>query len=90
MASSPLTIHSVEMSNHPDLVAHLFALLNQVRKQLGQEPLAVDAGTRFADALDSMGFVEFLALAAEEWGVSVDAIEQATGRRYDSVGELPG
>jgi len=76
------------MSPSPDLVARLLALLRQVREKLGHEPLAADAGTRFADVLDSMGFVEFLALAAEDCGVSMEDIERATGRRYGSVGEL--
>jgi 3-oxoacyl-[acyl-carrier-protein] synthase-3 len=76
------------MPSQADLVARLLARLNQVRQQLGQGSLAADAETRFADAFDSMGFVEFLALTAEDCGVSVEAIEQAAGRRYGSVGEL--
>lgn len=78
------------MASHADLVARLLVLLNQVREQLGQGLLAADADTRFAEALDSMGFVEFLALAAEDCGVPVETIEQAAGRRYGSVGELAG
>jgi 3-oxoacyl-[acyl-carrier-protein] synthase-3 len=76
------------MSSHAALVARLLARLHQVREQLRQAPVAADAATRFADALDSMGFVEFLALAAEDCGVPVEAIEQAAGRRYGSIGEL--
>jgi 3-oxoacyl-[acyl-carrier-protein] synthase-3 len=88
MDFSPLTIRSADMSPRPDVIARLLARLRQVREQLGQEPLAFDAGTRFGDVLDSMGFVEFLTLASEDCGVSVETIEQATGRRYGSVGEL--
>jgi hypothetical protein len=76
------------MSSHDTLVVRLLARLNQVREMLGLEPLAVDANTSFVDALDSMGFVEFLALAAEDCGVPVEVIEQATGRRYGSIGEF--
>lgn len=76
------------MSSHVALVARLLDRLHQVRKLLGQEPLAADANTRFVDALDSMGFIEFLALAAEDCDVPVEAIEQAAGRRYGSIGEF--
>lgn len=76
------------MSSHDALVSRLLDHLHQLRELQGQEPLAADANTRFVDALDSMGFVEFLARVAEECGVSVESIEQATGRRYGSVGEL--
>ncbi|MGH7223230.1 MAG: hypothetical protein ACRELF_08380, partial [Gemmataceae bacterium] len=70
------------------LVDHLLARLRQVRDLLGQEHLDADAETHFAVALDSMGFVEFLALAAEDCGVPVETIEEAAGHRYGSVGEL--
>ncbi len=75
------------MSSHA-VVARLLDRLHQVRELLEQEQLAADANTRFVDALDSMGFVEFLALVAEDYGVLVETIEQAAGRRYGSVGEL--
>jgi len=75
------------MSSHA-IVARLLDRLHQVRELLGQELLAADANTRFVDALDSMGFVEFLALVAEDYGVPVETIEQAAGRRYGSVGEF--
>ena len=70
------------------VVARLLERLHQVREFLGQERLAADTNTRFVDAIDSMGFVEFLALVAEDFGVPVDTIEQAAGRRYGSVGEF--
>lgn len=74
--------------SYDDLIACLLARLNWVRDQLGQETLSVDAGTRFADALDSMGFVEFLALVADDCGVPVERIEQASGHRYGTVGQF--
>lgn len=75
------------MSSHA-VVSRLLDRLHQVRELLGQEQLATDANTRFVDALDSMGFVEFLALVAEDYGVAVETVEQAAGRRYGSVGEF--
>jgi 3-oxoacyl-[acyl-carrier-protein] synthase-3 len=76
------------MPSHVALVARLLDRLHQVRKLLGQEPVAADSNTRFVDAFDSMGFIEFLALVADDCGVPVEAIEQAAGRRYGSVGEF--
>jgi 3-oxoacyl-[acyl-carrier-protein] synthase-3 len=87
MVFSPSTIRSVDMSSHA-VVARLLDRLHQVRELLRQEQLGADANTRFVDALDSMGFVEFLALVAEDYGVPVETIEQAAGRRYGSVGEF--
>ncbi|HTU19867.1 MAG TPA: hypothetical protein VMG10_17525, partial [Gemmataceae bacterium] len=76
------------MSLQAVLVDRLLARLRQVRDLLGLEHLDADAETRFADALDSMCFVEFLTLVAEDSGVSVEAVEEAAGRHYGSVGEL--
>ncbi len=88
MVSSPLTIRNVDMLQPVELVVRLLSRIHQVRKQLGHESIAIDADTRFADVLDSMGLVEFLALVAEDCGVPVETIEQAAGRRYGSIGEL--
>jgi 3-oxoacyl-[acyl-carrier-protein] synthase III len=76
------------MSPHADLVAHLLARLRQVCERLGGEALIAGADARFADVVDSMGFVEFLALVAEDCGVSVETIEQAAGHRFGNVAEL--
>ncbi len=76
------------MSPRADLVAPLLAHLRQVCDLLGLPEAPEDAAVRFADAIDSMGFVEFLALVADDCGVPVEAIEQASGRRYGTVGEL--
>jgi 3-oxoacyl-[acyl-carrier-protein] synthase-3 len=43
---------------------------------------------RFADALDSMAMVEFLAILAEDCGVTPGAIEACVDRRFGTVGEL--
>jgi hypothetical protein len=71
-----------------DLESRLLDHLREVQRTLGVEPLAGDAGVRFADAVDSMGLVEFLALLAEDLGVGVEAIEGAAGRRFGTVAEL--
>lgn len=88
MVFSPSTTRKVNVAPHSVLVDHLLAQLRQVGALLGQEIPAANADTRFADVLDSMGFVEFLALAADECGVPVEAIEAAAARRYGTVGEL--
>ncbi len=67
-------------------------LLSRVR--LVQENLGQPTGpgltpqARFSDLLDSMGMVEFLALVAEDLGVSVEVIEDAVGGRFGTVAEL--
>jgi 3-oxoacyl-[acyl-carrier-protein] synthase-3 len=52
------------------------------------EPPAGDVGVRFADAVDSMGFVEFLALVAGDLAATVAEVERAAGRRFGTVAEL--
>jgi 3-oxoacyl-[acyl-carrier-protein] synthase III len=70
------------MTPPADLVARLLAHLREVHCSFA------DASTRFADAIDSMGFVEFLTLVADDCGVPVEAIERAAGHRYGTVEEL--
>jgi 3-oxoacyl-[acyl-carrier-protein] synthase-3 len=70
------------------LESRLLDHLRQVQGTLGIAPTAADATIRFADAVDSMGLVEFLALVAQDCGVSVEAVEQAAGRRFGTVAEL--
>lgn len=72
-----------------DLTAHLLARLRRVQQDLGVEPSAPDdPGLRFADALDSMGMAEFLALLADDCGVTPAAIEECTGRQFGTVAAL--
>jgi 3-oxoacyl-[acyl-carrier-protein] synthase-3 len=60
-----------------------------VQQALGIETEAVDpAYDRFADLLDSMGMVEFLAVLAEDCGVQPEAIEQCVGRQFGTVAQL--
>jgi 3-oxoacyl-[acyl-carrier-protein] synthase-3 len=71
-----------------DLVARLLRHLHQVQENLGLESLADGPDARFAEAVDSMGLVEFLSLLADDCSVTVEAIEQAAGHRFSTVGEL--
>lgn len=71
-----------------DLIAHLLRRLRQVQDNLGCGPPAADGETRFADAVDSMGLVEFLALLADDCAVPSMILEQAAGRRFGTVAEL--
>jgi 3-oxoacyl-[acyl-carrier-protein] synthase-3 len=61
--------------------------LRQVQEALGAEPSA-DPGVRFADVVDSMGLVEFVALVAEDLGVPPQAVEEAAEWRFGTVAEL--
>ena len=47
-----------------------------------------DAAARLADAVDSMGLVELVALLADDCGVTPDAIEKAVSHRFGTVAEL--
>ena len=70
------------------LTTHLIHLLRRVQRQLGEEESADDPATRFADALDSMGMVEFVAILAGECGVAPSAIEECVDRRFGTVADL--
>jgi 3-oxoacyl-[acyl-carrier-protein] synthase-3 len=76
------------MSPPDPLIAHLLSRLRQVQGRLGRRPAAGADGVRFADAVDSMGFVEFLALVADDCGVSSADVERAAGHRFGTVQEL--
>src|SRR5947207_3059984 len=68
MASSPSPTPSRDaMTPATDaLTTHLVHLVRRVQRQLGQGELTDEPTTRFADALDSMGMVEFVAILAGE------------------------
>jgi 3-oxoacyl-[acyl-carrier-protein] synthase-3 len=72
----------------PDLTHYLLERLDSIRSQLGLESQCATADTRFADALDSMGMAEFLALISDDCGVSPTQIEECAERRFGSVVEL--
>ena len=90
MASSPSPTRSRDpMTPATDaLTTHLIHLLRRVQRQLGEEESADDPATRFADALDSMGMVEFVAILAGECGVAPSAIEECVDRRFGTVADL--
>jgi hypothetical protein len=73
--------------NSLDLAAHLLNRLHEVQARFGVDP-AGDDSVRFADALDSMGMVEFLGQIASDCSVEVEAIERAANRRFGTVAEL--
>jgi 3-oxoacyl-[acyl-carrier-protein] synthase-3 len=91
MASSPSPIRNREvMTTSLDaLTDHLLQRLEQVRRNLGYE---VDAPAgpqdRFANLIDSMGLVEFVAVLAGDCGTTATAIEQCAGRRFSTIAEL--
>jgi 3-oxoacyl-[acyl-carrier-protein] synthase-3 len=72
-----------------DLTAHLLERIDRVRRQLGED---ADPGfgptARFADLLDSMGMVEFLALLARDCGVTPADIEAAASHQFATVADL--
>src|SRR5207302_8274270 len=76
---------TLRFMNHTvdDGIAHLLHRLNEVMQRLDRHaPALNDPNTRFADALDSMAMVEFLAVLAEYCGVTIEAIEESVGRRF--------
>jgi 3-oxoacyl-[acyl-carrier-protein] synthase-3 len=72
-----------------DWNAHLLSRVARVQQQLGYEPDdTVQPDARFADLLDSMGMVEFLALVARDCGAAPAVIEEAAARRFGTVAQL--
>jgi 3-oxoacyl-[acyl-carrier-protein] synthase-3 len=78
------------MANHSDVwIPHLLGRLRRVQADLGVGMVAPDnPSARFADVLDSMGLVEFLAVLAEDCGVTPAALEQCVQRRFGTVAEF--
>src|SRR5947207_1176694 len=71
-----------------DLREHLLYRLRQVQEALGTAGPAADAQVRFAEAVDSMGLVEFVALIAEDCGVTPEELERSAQHRFGTVAEL--
>jgi 3-oxoacyl-[acyl-carrier-protein] synthase-3 len=71
------------------LTDHLLGRLELVRRNLGYEA-DPPAGPQdcFADLIDSMGFVEFLAVLAADCGTTATAIEQCAGGRFSTLADL--
>jgi 3-oxoacyl-[acyl-carrier-protein] synthase-3 len=75
------------MASAGDLIEHLMTRLREVQKNF-HLPVSDDPTTRLADALDSMGLVELIAILAEDFGVTPDTIDQAVGRKYGAIAEV--
>jgi 3-oxoacyl-[acyl-carrier-protein] synthase III len=78
------------MIHSPETVkSQVLSLLRQVQVQLG-DPEAQSGGedTPFADLLDSMAMVEFIAAVAESCGVSPQKIEDCVNHEFTTVGQL--
>ena len=71
-----------------DCLRHLLRRLGEVQENLGFELTEGDPAALLADEVDSMGLVELVAVLAEDSGVRPEAIEQAVGHRFGTVGEL--
>ncbi len=68
---------------------HLLGRLREVRQQLGMEPATdFEPNTRFAEALDSMGLVEFIAVLAADYGVTARDIENCVGHGFETVEQV--
>lgn len=70
-----------------ELTGHLLGRLREVQERLGADAPATDR-TAFAEAVDSMGLVEFVGVVAADCGVKPEEIEQAVNRRFISVADL--
>jgi 3-oxoacyl-[acyl-carrier-protein] synthase-3 len=75
--------------SHQALTDHLNLRLAQVVRGLGGELATQGAAElRFADLLDSMAMVEYVAILADDFEVAPEAIELAVQRNYTTVFEL--
>jgi 3-oxoacyl-[acyl-carrier-protein] synthase-3 len=71
------------------LIVHLLSRIADVQRILGTgASRPVHPTDRFADLLDSMGMVEFLALVADDCRVTPEAIEQSVGMEFGTVAGL--
>jgi hypothetical protein len=73
--------------NSDEIAAYLVQRLHEVQERLGLPP-AGNGSARFADVIDSMGFVEFIGQVADDCGVEPENIERAAGRRFSTVTAL--
>jgi 3-oxoacyl-[acyl-carrier-protein] synthase-3 len=72
-----------------DLLSGIAGRLREVQRELGRpESDGPPSAILLADALDSMGLVEFVAVLAERLGVAPAAIEKAVDHRFTSLREL--
>src|SRR5262249_22551818 len=71
-----------------DWINHLLDRLHAVQDRLRLDPTEDDPRARFADVLDSMGMVEFIALVTADCSVKPEVIERVAGRSFGTVAEL--
>ncbi len=72
-----------------DATAHLLRRLNDVLQRLEKSTSAVeDPNGPLADLLDSMAMVEWLAVLAEDYGVTMAAIEECLGHRIGTIAQM--
>src|SRR5262249_53070567 len=83
----PSAMNPADVS-HDRLAAHLLDRLREVQRQLGTDSAACGPEVRLSDALDSMALVEYLAVLAEDLGVTSASLERCAGRRFGTVAEL--
>jgi 3-oxoacyl-[acyl-carrier-protein] synthase-3 len=70
-----------------ELTDCLLTRLREVQARLGTDVTA-SPDAAFADAVDSMGLVEFVGVVASDCGVRPDEIEQAVQRRFTTIANL--
>src|SRR3954469_7695597 len=70
-----------------ELTDHLLNRLREVQDRLGGDADAT-ALTLFAEAVDSMGLVEFVGVVAADCGVKPEAVEEVAQRRFGTITEL--
>jgi len=70
-----------------EIITHLLRRLRQVQKNFGM-PATSDTNTRLADAVDSMGLVEFVGVLAEDFGVSPEMVDEAVARKYGTIADV--
>jgi len=76
------------MTSSPnDLIEHLLTRLREVQRNFRFEETG-DPNVPLSEVLDSMGLVELVAILAEDFGVTPDAIDQAVGRKYGAIAEV--
>jgi len=69
---------------------HLLQRLDDLRVRLGYEKGGAEDSRPFADLLDSMGMVEYLAILSDDFATTPEQIEQCVGHVFGNLNELAG
>jgi 3-oxoacyl-[acyl-carrier-protein] synthase III len=67
---------------------HLFQRLDELRVRLGYEKGGAEESRPFADLLDSMGMVEYLAILSKDFATTPEQIEECVGHVFGNLSEL--